>query len=283
MPLDVGRLLGSETWISAALEPRVGHALMTLWAESWRQIPCGSLPDHDAQLFRLSMRPDMKDWRQIRDDVRACFTLCSDGRLYHAMVCEMALECWLDKLYLRRLSLAGNGSRHGRVFDPTEIDTLIDDALRRLTRLNPLSNALRKKRPGSVNPNQPPGSRKSPGGRPNGRAAGLPPGSQVKEREGITPQSPHATACGQLGLVASDGAPFEHNPDGWPRWRNGVEAIGRHLGLGPWDEYASQHGNGEAFGLYEQRVRHAAGWPPAEQRSSAAGVPMGQALMKVVG
>ena len=48
MPLDVRRLLTSETWIEAADDPKLGHALVCLWCESWHQVPAGSLPDNRA-------------------------------------------------------------------------------------------------------------------------------------------------------------------------------------------------------------------------------------------
>ena len=66
MPLDVRPLLTSETWIEAADDPKLGHALICLWCESWHQIPAGSLPDKDGILARLAMcHPD--EWSRVRD------------------------------------------------------------------------------------------------------------------------------------------------------------------------------------------------------------------------
>ena len=40
MPVDVRHLLASPTWILAAVDdPQIGHALISLWAHSWHQIP----------------------------------------------------------------------------------------------------------------------------------------------------------------------------------------------------------------------------------------------------
>jgi hypothetical protein len=273
MPLEVGRLLTSTTWIEAAKAPRIGHALMSMWCAAWHQVPAGSLENNEATLHRLSMCPTDKEWRAVRPTLMRSWVLCSDGRLYHPVVCELALEGLLEKLAARKSSGAGNAKRHKGEFDPSPLEMRMEVVREQLRKLNPASKALQRKRTAKPPDGVPPGSRRE--------RDGIPPGSQEKRREGIYPQSPHATACGQLGLTAPDGAAFEHNPDGWPRWRNGVEAIGRHLGLGPWDEDASQHGTGEPFGLYEQRVRHAAGWPPAEQRSTAAPMPMQQALRVV--
>lgn len=93
MPLDVKRLLGSDTWIEAADDPKLGHALMSLWAASWHQIPAGSLPQNEATLARMAFC-DSKTWGRYRDRCMKGWTLCSDGRYYHAVVAEKALESW---------------------------------------------------------------------------------------------------------------------------------------------------------------------------------------------
>lgn len=97
MPLDVRRLLTSETWIEASDDPRIGHAAMSLWAEAWHQVPCGSLPDNDKVLLRLSMCPSAKEWARVRDRVLEGWVRCSDGRLYHPVVAEKAMEAWGHK------------------------------------------------------------------------------------------------------------------------------------------------------------------------------------------
>ena len=58
MPLDVRTLLTSTLWIKAKKDPRVAHAAMSLWCESWHQVPCASLPDDDevlAEHYRLTL------------------------------------------------------------------------------------------------------------------------------------------------------------------------------------------------------------------------------------
>src|SRR3954463_8796401 len=93
MPLDVRRLLTSETWIDAADDPKLGHALICLWAESWHQVPAGSLPDNDKVLARLSMC-EREDWARVRERALQAWQKCSDGRLYHPVVAEKAREAW---------------------------------------------------------------------------------------------------------------------------------------------------------------------------------------------
>ena len=110
MPLDVRRLLTSETWIEAADKPKVGHAVLCLWAESWHQVPAASLPDNDKVLARLAMC-DAKTWKRIRDDVLAGWVKCDDGLLYHPVVAEKALESWDAKKRQRARTEAATAAR----------------------------------------------------------------------------------------------------------------------------------------------------------------------------
>ena len=52
MPLDIDRLLNSETWILGDDSEKV--ASMTLWLKSWSQIPAASIPNNDKMLAHLS-------------------------------------------------------------------------------------------------------------------------------------------------------------------------------------------------------------------------------------
>ena len=88
MPLDVTRLLTSETWVLGTPEQKV--ACITLWAKSWHQVPAGSLPAHDSMLCHLSEAGSA--WKRVRDHALRGWIKCSDGRLYHPVVCEKARE-----------------------------------------------------------------------------------------------------------------------------------------------------------------------------------------------
>jgi hypothetical protein len=110
MQLDVRRLLRSETWIEAAEEPRLGHALICLWAEAWHQVPAASLPDNDRVLARFAMC-SLEQWAAIKSKALRGWIKCRDGLLYHPVVAEKALEAWGKKRKQRERTRAATEAR----------------------------------------------------------------------------------------------------------------------------------------------------------------------------
>ncbi|WP_311270530.1 DUF1376 domain-containing protein [Sphingobium sp. WCS2017Hpa-17] len=88
MPLDTVRLLDSDFFALAT--PEEFRAGLALWCKSWQQVPAGSLPDDDRILAHLSGARDK--WCDMRDMSLHGWVKCSDGRLYHPVVCEKAME-----------------------------------------------------------------------------------------------------------------------------------------------------------------------------------------------
>lgn len=88
LPIEVTRLLTSETWIMST--PAERSAAMCLWLASWQQVPAGSLPNNDRVLSHLSMAGS--DWPAVREMALRGWTLCADNRLYHPVVCEKAVD-----------------------------------------------------------------------------------------------------------------------------------------------------------------------------------------------
>jgi uncharacterized protein YdaU (DUF1376 family) len=110
MPVDIRRLLTSETWLTATGDEKA--AAMTLWLESWHQVPAGSLPDNDRMLAVLSQSGAR--WKKVRAAALRGWRLCSDGRLYHPVVCEKALEAWDKKHAQRKRTAAARAARRHR-------------------------------------------------------------------------------------------------------------------------------------------------------------------------
>lgn len=99
MPLDVLRLRDSDLSLVASGDEF--KAAVLLWCASWHQVPAASLPDEDRVLARLSGL-DARAWRKARDGAMRGWMKCDDGRLYHPVVAEKALETWKDRLRYRQ-------------------------------------------------------------------------------------------------------------------------------------------------------------------------------------
>jgi hypothetical protein len=90
MPLDVIRVLDSDLFaISTGEEFK---AAIALWCKSWLQVPAASLPSDDRILAHLSGAGPR--WKKIKEVALRGFVKCSDGRFYHPVVAEKALDAW---------------------------------------------------------------------------------------------------------------------------------------------------------------------------------------------
>jgi hypothetical protein len=144
MPLDVVRLFSSDFHTTAT--DAQWWAGVTLWGKSWHQVPAASLPDDDTALAHLAeLGRDGKAWRKVKAKALHGWVKASDGRLYHRVVAEKALEAWIEKLGMRKSSGAGNAKRWGGEFDPAELNGAIRAAARMLAALNPQSRTLQKR------------------------------------------------------------------------------------------------------------------------------------------
>lgn len=82
--LNTERLLASELWaLSSGDEFK---AALGLWCRAWKQQPPGSLPDDDRVLAAFSGAGAR--WKKVRPMALRGFVKCSDGRLYHRVLCE---------------------------------------------------------------------------------------------------------------------------------------------------------------------------------------------------
>lgn len=100
MPLDVARLRDSE--LAANETPEACWAAVLLWAASWHQVPAASIPNDDKWLAKhTGYGRIVKEWMKVRDAALRGWVLCSDGRLYHPVVAEKAVEAWKAKLEQR--------------------------------------------------------------------------------------------------------------------------------------------------------------------------------------
>jgi hypothetical protein len=79
----------SDTWKKARTGTLRG-ALLLLWAESWQEQPCGTLPDDD-ELIALMIDMPAATFAKNRDVLRRGWRLASDGRLYHETITKRVL------------------------------------------------------------------------------------------------------------------------------------------------------------------------------------------------
>lgn len=82
--LNVERLLASELWALSTGEEL--KAALGLWCRAWKQVPAGSLPNDERVLASFSGAASR--WPKVRAMALHGFVKCSDGRLYHPVLCE---------------------------------------------------------------------------------------------------------------------------------------------------------------------------------------------------
>lgn len=172
MPFDFQRLFNSDTWALSSDAEKV--AAITLWGKSWYQRPAGSLPSDDRILASAQFTGAGPKWKKLKEMALRGWVLCDDGRYYHAVVCEKALEAWLEKLAQRLSSGAGNAKRWGIEFDSSAVENDIAEGRRFLAALNPQSRVFARRKPTGV----PSGKKSHPNGNADGNAEDIPSGSQ---------------------------------------------------------------------------------------------------------
>lgn len=125
MPLDVVRLRDSD--LAATESAESFRAAVMLWCASWHQLPAASLPNDDRVLANLAgYGRVVKEWMKEREGALRGWALCTDGRLYHPVVAEKAMEAWRGKLErLWRTECARikkHNQRHNLQAEPPEFE-----------------------------------------------------------------------------------------------------------------------------------------------------------------
>ena len=110
MPLHVDRLRTSRAWLKAKRIPFMAFYLINLWSAAWHEVPAGSLEDDDDVLANIAQADD-RSWKKVRDEVMRGWVKCSDGRLYHPTVAELARDGWKRKQDQRQRTEAARQSR----------------------------------------------------------------------------------------------------------------------------------------------------------------------------
>lgn len=105
--IDIPRLRQSD--FDAITDDAAWRAGMNLWFSAWQSTPTGSLRSDDPALARAAgLGRDIKGWRRVKETALQGFVLCSDGRVYHRVLTEIALGLWIEKLIRRHAGQKGN-------------------------------------------------------------------------------------------------------------------------------------------------------------------------------
>jgi uncharacterized protein DUF1376 len=99
MPLFGDRLFKSTTWIEASCEARCA-ALQLWWHAFAHEVPAASLPDNERVLADHAGL-GLKAFRRARAQAMRGWVKCSDGRFYHPVVADVALEAWSGRVRIR--------------------------------------------------------------------------------------------------------------------------------------------------------------------------------------
>lgn len=114
MPLQVARLRDSNIVVVASGE--AFRAAVLLWCAAWHQVPASSLPKDERLLASLAgFGRDQKSWKAVSEDALHGFIECSDGRLYHPVIAEKAIEAdGKRRVQRKRTEAATSARRNGK-------------------------------------------------------------------------------------------------------------------------------------------------------------------------
>ncbi|MDN5514423.1 MAG: YdaU family protein [Pseudomonas sp.] len=142
MPLDVNRLRDSDLAIEASGDEF--RAAVLLWCASWNQVPAGSLPDAEQALAAYAgFGRDLKSWKKVRDGALRGFVKCADGRLYHPVVAEKAIDAWAQRVEHRAAKESENKRKEKERQDRARIFAALREAGQVLP-FNTTTKALRE-------------------------------------------------------------------------------------------------------------------------------------------
>ena len=110
MPIEIHRLRRSKAWLICKRKPELGFYMLNLWTAAWHDTPAASLEDDDDVLADLAMC-DPSKWLKVREQVLRGWVKCSDGRLYHPVVADLARGAWAQKQAQRQRTEAARLAR----------------------------------------------------------------------------------------------------------------------------------------------------------------------------
>jgi hypothetical protein len=127
LPLDVARLRDSA--IVDAITGDEFRAAVLLWCSAWHQVPAGSLPDDDAQLAKFAgYGRVIREWLKVRPGALYGWEKGPDGRLYHPVIVEKALEAWAGRRSASKRGKAGAAKRWGNKDSRNDASAIVENS-----------------------------------------------------------------------------------------------------------------------------------------------------------
>jgi hypothetical protein len=116
MPLDVARLRDSD--LASDETPEACWAAVLLWCASWHQVPAASIPDSDQWQAKhcgyVAQGRVATGWNRVKKGALRGWVKCDDGRLYHPVVAEKAIDAWRSKMEQRWRTEAARVKKHNQ-------------------------------------------------------------------------------------------------------------------------------------------------------------------------
>jgi hypothetical protein len=120
-PFYFDRLRKSKWWRRASDTARARNVMM--WGEAYKGCPAGSLPDDDDDLAEAAgYGMNVDAFLACKAEIMAPWVLCSDGRYYHPVVCEVVLETWERTSEKRKQDRTRQAARRARLREQTQTD-----------------------------------------------------------------------------------------------------------------------------------------------------------------
>lgn len=133
MPLTIARLKSSRAWRICKRKPHLAFYMLNLWMACWHEKPAASLEDDDLTLADVAMCDD-ETWKDLKKEIMHGWVKCSDGRIYHPVIADLAKEAWERKTARRHQTEAARIAKEKTRLEKLEADRR---AIKRLSsRLN---------------------------------------------------------------------------------------------------------------------------------------------------
>jgi hypothetical protein len=118
-----GQRMRDSAFYALATDAEFRAYVSLLWS-AWTQVPAGSLPADEVALCRLAdLGRDIATWNAVRGRALHGFILCSDGRLYHPLLCEHAIAAWSARKAERERKAAWRAKAAGKKDDVPRTET----------------------------------------------------------------------------------------------------------------------------------------------------------------